>query len=152
MYLSAQSIAEMAGQKKTHFLNYNAVRLNKSLGNSVGLKHLGVHLITVDPGKESTEFHVHLFEEESIYVLSGKGTAMLGDTKHEISSGDFIGCPTNGVAHSMRAEGIEPLVCLVIGQRLSQDITDYPNLKKRLFRHNGEWNLVEHSKIEHVKR
>ena len=62
MYLSAKAIAEMPGQKKTHFLNDNAVRLNKSLGDAVGLKNIGVHIITVQPGHLSTEFHVHLFD------------------------------------------------------------------------------------------
>jgi len=150
--LSAQAIANMAGTHKTHFLNSNAVRLNKSLGDEVGLKNIGVHLITVQPGHHSTEFHVHLFEEECIYVLSGTGTATIGEQTHAIGSGDFIGCPLNGIAHCMKAEGFEPLVCLVIGQRLAQDVGDYPNLKKRLYRNNGEWNLVDHADIEHIKR
>jgi uncharacterized cupin superfamily protein len=152
MYLSAKAIAEMPGQKKTHFLNDNAVRLNKSLGDAVGLKNIGVHIITVQPGHLSTEFHVHLFEEECFYVLSGQGTATIGTQTHAIGPGDFIGCPLNGVAHCMMAEGSEPLVCLVVGQRLAQDVSDYPNLGKRLYRNNGEWNLVDHLNIHHVKR
>nr|WP_298376242.1 cupin domain-containing protein [uncultured Halomonas sp.] len=152
MYLSANAIAEMTGQKKVHFLNDDAVRINKSLGDAVGLKNIGVHIITVQPGHFSTELHVHFFEEECIYVLSGSGTATIGTETQSIASGDFVGCPLNGVAHYMRAEGSEPLVCLVIGQRLAQDVTDYPNLKKRLYRNNGEWNVVEHSNIEHIKR
>lgn len=78
-------------------------------------------------------------EEECVYVLSGQGTA-------------FIGCPANGAAHAMQATGAEPLVCLVMGQRLSQDVSDYPNLKKRLYRNNGEWTLVAHSDIQHIQR
>lgn len=152
MYLSAKAIAKMTGQKKIHFLNDNAVRLNKSLGDAVGLKNIGVHLISVEAGCFSTEFHVHHFEEECIYVLSGRGLAMLGEECYPIGPGDFIGCPLNGVAHSMKADGPEPLVCLVIGQRLSQDVSDYPNLRKRLYRNKGEWNLVEHSNIQHMKR
>lgn len=152
MYLSAKAIAEMSGQTKVHFLNNNAVRLNKSLGDAVGLKNIGVHIITVQPERLSTEFHVHLFEEECIYVISGHGTATIGTDSHAIGPGDFIGCPLNGVAHSMKAEGSEPLVCLVVGQRLAQDVADYPNLKKRLYRNNGEWNLVDHSNIQHIKR
>lgn len=152
MYLSAKAIAEMAGQKKVHFLNGNAIRLNKSLGDAVGLKNIGVHIITVQPGCYSTEFHFHHFEEECIYVLSGCGVATIGGESHAIGPGDFIGCPINGVAHCLKAEGAEPLVCLVMGQRLPQDVSDYPNLRKRLYRNNGEWNLVEHSNIQHIKR
>lgn len=152
MLLSASDIADMVGKQKTHFLNSNAVRVNKSLGDAVGLKNIGVHLITVLPGHYSTEFHVHHFEEECIYVLSGSGTATIGDETHAIGPGDFIGCPLNGVAHCMKAGGNEPLVCLVVGQRLAQDVADYPNLKKRLYRNKGEWNLVDHADIRHIER
>lgn len=152
MYLSANTIAEMVGQKKVHFLNENAARINKSLGDAVGLKNIGVHLITVQPGHFSTELHAHLFEEECIYVLSGHGTATMGAESHSIGPGDFIGYPLNGEAHCMEAEGPEPLVCLVVGQRLAQDVTDYPNRRKRLYRNNGEWDVVEYSNIQHVKR
>ena len=152
MHLSAKAISEMKGQQKTHFLNDAAVRINKSLGDAVGLKNIGVHIISVLPGHFSTEHHVHLFEEECIYVLSGQGVAIIGNESQPIGPGDFIGCPANGVAHSMQASGSEPLVCLVMGQRLSQDVADYPKKKKRLYRNNGEWNVVEHSNIQRIKR
>ena len=152
MYLSAQAIIEMAGQRKVHFQNPLAIRLNKSLGDAVGLKNIGVHLITVQPGDYSTEYHHHHFEEECIYVLSGQGVAQIGETAHSIGAGDFIGCPANGAAHTMQATGNEPLVCLVMGQRLLQDVADYPKLRKRLYRNNGEWNLVEHANIQSFNR
>jgi len=49
MYLSAQAIASMAAVKRVHFLNDGAIRSNKSLGDAVGMKNLGVHLTTVEP-------------------------------------------------------------------------------------------------------
>lgn len=152
MYLSAADIEEMEGVHKTHYLNPAAKRLNKSLGDELGLKSIGVHLISVDPGHQSTEYHVHRFEEECIYVLSGRGLAVLGEKLQPIGRGDFIGCPTNGVAHELVNDGDEPLVCLVMGQRLAHDVTDYPRLGKRLYRNAGEWNLVDHANIEQVKR
>ena len=147
MYLAAAAIAAMPGERRVHFLNPQAIRTNKSLGDAVGMKHLGVHLITVAPGDRSTEFHVHHYEEECIYVLSGRATAVIGDESHGIGPGDFIGCPCNGVPHEMVNDGAEPLVCLVIGQRLTQDITDYPRRGKRLFRHSGKRDLVDHAQI-----
>ena len=152
MYLSAEAIAAMEGVRKVHYLNPGAARINRSLGDAVGLKNIGVHLIEVPPGHRSTEFHAHHYEEECIYVLSGRGTATLGEATHHIGPGDFIGCPTNGVAHEMINDGAEPLVCLVIGQRLPQDITDYPRLGKRLYRHSGEWDLVDLAQVEHPQR
>lgn len=152
MYLSAKDIEKLDGKFKTHFLNPQAIRVDKSLGDAVGLKNLGVHIITVAPGNYSTEFHVHHYEEECIYVLSGTGKATIGTENYRIAPGDFIGWPTNGVAHDMFNDGDEPLVCLVVGQRLAQDITDYPRLDKRLYRNSGQWDLVDQEAIEHIKR
>ncbi|HSD40741.1 MAG TPA: cupin domain-containing protein [Burkholderiales bacterium] len=152
MYLSAEAIAALEGVRKVHYLNADAQRINKSLGDAAGLKNIGVHLISVPPGHPSTEFHAHHYEEECIFVLSGRGRATIGDASHRIGPGDFIGCPANGVAHEMINDGAEPLVCLVMGQRLQQDITDYPRLGKRLYRHSGEWDLVDLARVEHPKR
>lgn len=152
MYLSAQDIEALEGIRKVHFLNAQAVRINKSLGDAVGMSQLGIHHISVPPGHFSTEYHLHHYEEEAIYVLSGRGVATIGERKQPIGPGDFIGCPTNGVAHEMYNDGDAPLVCLVVGQRLAQDVSDYPRLGKRLYRNSGEWNLVDHDAIEHVPR
>jgi uncharacterized cupin superfamily protein len=152
MYLSASDIERMEGVHKSHYLNPAAKRLNKSLGDALGLKNIGVHLISVDPGHQSTEYHLHRFEEECIYVLSGRGIAVLGEKLQPVGPGDFIACPTNGIAHEMINDGDEPLVCLVMGQRLAHDVTDYPRLGKRLYRNAGEWNLVDLADIEQVKR
>ncbi|TMB69522.1 MAG: cupin, partial [Deltaproteobacteria bacterium] len=63
MYLAAEKIAVMEGVRRVHSLNPSAIRTNKSLGDEVGLKNLGIHLISVAPGDKSTEFHVHRYEE-----------------------------------------------------------------------------------------
>ena len=39
LLLSAANIAQMPTQEKRHFLNPNAIRLNRSLGDAVGLKN-----------------------------------------------------------------------------------------------------------------
>lgn len=152
MYLSAEDIARLEGTRKVHFLQPDAVRIDKSLGDATGLTRIGVHLITVAPGDTSTEFHAHHTEEECIYVLSGFGAANIGDRTVRIGPGDFIGCPTNGVAHDLVNTGDEPLVCLVMGQRLSMDIVDFPRRGRRLYRHDGEWDLAEVAALEHPER
>ncbi len=52
----------------------------------------------------------------------------------------------------MYNDGDGDLVCLVAGQRLEQDVVDYPGCEKRLYRNSGEWNLVDYSAIEKVRR
>jgi len=73
--IKADEIAKLAGTDKVHFLNDNAKRINKSLGDMTGLTGLGFHIISVPPGCESTEYHVHYFEDEtktqtSVQVIS----------------------------------------------------------------------------------
>ncbi len=147
--VKAAEIESLEGTTKAHFLNDNAVRVNKSLGDLTGLSGMGVHLIEVKPGHESTEYHVHYHEDECTYVLSGEGVVTIGTEDHEIGPGDFIGYRAGGLPHTMRATGAQSLVCLVAGQRLAHDVGDYPNKRKRIFRQQGlPWNLVDLEAIE----
>ena len=148
MFLSAKIIAEMEGVRRVHNLNPAAIRTDKSLGDGVGLKNIGIHLISVAPGDKSTEFHSHKYEEEAIYVLSGHGTEVVGEASQKIGPGDFIGFPGGGAAHETINDGTEPLVCLVIGQRLAQDVVDYPRVGKRLYRNSGQRDMVDYPNIE----
>ena len=54
--------------------------------------------------------------------------------------------------HFTITDGTEVLVCLVIGQRLDQDVVDYPRLQKRLYRNSGEWNLVDRTEIQVLRK
>jgi uncharacterized cupin superfamily protein len=148
MYLSAQVIAAMQGERRVHFVNPAAKRLDKSLGDAAGLKNLGIHMMTVAPGDRSSEYHCHKYEDEAIYVLSGCGTAVIGSESHKIGPGDFLGFPGGGSAHETINDGTEPLVCLVIGQRLAQDVVEYPRAGKRLYRNSGQRDMVEISTIQ----
>jgi len=150
LIVKKEYIDSMEGFQKTHFLNTNAVRLNKSLGDLTGMHGLGFHIIEVQPGRESTEYHFHHFEDECVYVLSGEATVTIGAENHSISAGDFIGHPASTDAHVMKNTGQSLLVCIVAGQRLSHDVADYPRLNKRIFRNNGTANLADINDIEVV--
>jgi uncharacterized cupin superfamily protein len=147
--ITKEEIEAMDGLGKTHFLNANAKRINKSLGDKSGLKGLGFHIIEVEPGHETTEYHVHHYEDECIYILSGEATATIGEDHHPVKAGDFIGYRKGGLAHSIENTGSEVLRCIVVGERLAHDVADYPRLKKRLYRQAGlEPSLVDH---DHIK-
>ncbi len=143
LIIKAKEIEQMRGDQRIHFLNPNAERIRKSLGDAVGLNNIGVHLIQVEPGKDTTEYHRHYYEEECIYVLAGKGALVIEGESFLFEKGDFVGFPANTAAHSLTNTGTESLICLVMGQRLEQDVADYPNQGKRLYRNSGEWNLVD---------
>ncbi len=51
----------------------------------------------------------------------------------------------------LKAADIAALVCLVMGQRLAQDVSDYPKARKRLYRNSGNWDLVDLDAIEKPK-
>jgi uncharacterized cupin superfamily protein len=57
--------------RRVHLLNPRAIRNQRSLGDAVGLQDLGIHLVRVEPGDESTEYHTHHCDEEFVYILSG---------------------------------------------------------------------------------
>jgi len=147
LILTSRQIEDMEGDERIHFLNPNAQRIRKAIGDKVGLSKIGVHIIYVEPGRDSTEFHKHYHEEECIYVLSGKGILSIDGEDFLFEKGDFAGFPADTVAHALKNTGTETLVCLVIGQRLDQDVADYPNQNKRLYRNNGKWDLVDFDNI-----
>lgn len=147
LILRAKDIENMEGDRRVHFLNPNADRRRKSLGDAVGLNHIGVHIIEVEPGKDTTEYHKHYYEEECLYVLSGEGTLVIEGESFPFEKGDFVGFPANTAAHSLKNTGSQTLIFLVMGQRLQQDVADYPNQQKRLYRNSGRWDLVD---LEHI--
>ncbi|MCI2394457.1 cupin domain-containing protein [Aliiroseovarius sediminis] len=147
--ITANEISSEEGLSKTHFLNLNAQRINKSLGDLTGITGFGFHIIEVEPGRETTEYHVHHHEDECVYVLEGNATAIVGKEAYEIGPGDFLGYRKGGLAHSIQNTGTVTLRCIVVGERLSHDVGDYPNKGKRIFRNAGlPWNLVDHNSIE----
>ena len=149
LVLKKADIDAEEGLSKSHFLNKDAQRVNKSLGDMTGLTGFGIHLIEVPAGKESTEFHMHYFEDECTYVLAGTGKVIIGKNEYDIAEGDFIGYPKGGEAHTMINTGTDMLKCLVVGERLAHDVGDYPNKGKRIYRNAGmPWNLVDLVNIE----
>lgn len=137
-----------AGLEKAHFLNANARRVNKSLGDLTGLSGIGFHIIEVQPGFESTELHVHYYEEECVYILEGQAEATIGEKIYPVQAGDFIGYRAGGEPHKLINTGNAVLKCIVVGQRLDHDVADYPALNKRIYRNKGrQWNLVDRDRI-----
>ena len=147
--LSAVDIMAMKGEIKTHFLNKNARRLQKSLGQSTGLTEIDFSLVEVAPGDESTEHHLHYHEEECWYVLEGEATARIGAESHTIKAGDFVGCRKGGLAHSFKNTGTGPFRCISVSQKTGHDVSDYPRRGKRLFRNkNLTFNMVDLTVID----
>ena len=73
--LRAEEIEELSETINVHQFNDEAIRHTRSLGDMVGMNSIGVHLVRVKPGNQSTQFHSHKNDEEFLYILSGKGLA-----------------------------------------------------------------------------
>ncbi|MGI0116806.1 cupin domain-containing protein [Zooshikella sp. RANM57] len=147
--VTKEEIEDFEGIDKTHFLNPNARRRNKSLGDLTGLMGFGFHIIEVKPGYESTELHKHYHEDECVYILEGEATATIGDHDYNVKPGDFIGYRKGGLPHKLTNTGGTTLKCIVVGQRLDHDVGDYPNKNKRIYRNkNMKTNLVDLENIE----
>jgi uncharacterized cupin superfamily protein len=131
--LKAADIAAMSAIRSVHTLNPNAIRHKKPVGDLTGLTQLGALVITLMPGHESSEYHRHHYEEECLYILSGQGEAHIDEAAYAVGPGDFLGFPCKGPAHVIVNTGNEPLMFLVIGQRLEQDVCDYPRKGVRLY-------------------
>ena len=148
--LKAAHIDAMPEHARVHALDSAVVRHSRSLGDAVGLKTLGVHLVRLRPGQVSTVYHFHHHDEEWIYVLSGRGIAEIGEHTLEVGPGDFMGFVPRSDPHLLRNPNQELLVYLVGGNRLPFDVCDYPRLKKRRYRIDGKneyvsWDLPEKS-------
>ena len=130
--LKAADIAKIEPTRAVHSLNPNAVRLKRPLSDLTGLTQIGAHLLTLMPGHESSEYHRHLYEEECVYVLSGAGAVTIGERRHDVGPGDFLGFARGGEAHVLENTGDAPLELLIMGQRLEHDVCEYPRIGKRL--------------------
>lgn len=98
------------------------------LSDHAGLTRVGVSLARVPPGKESFIPHAHLVQEEWVYVLEGRGRALVGEQELEVGPGDFLGFPTDGTVHHLTNVGDVDLVFLQGGERRDYDLARFPTL------------------------
>jgi len=126
-----------AMQRIRHPFNAMSDMKIAELGRQAGMTRLGVNLTRIPPGKQSFIPHAHTIEEEFVFVLSGVGEVVLDGVAHPIGAGDFVGFPTDGVAHHFVSLGPDDLVYLTGGERSAVEVSDLPSLGKTLvFRNN----------------
>lgn len=105
------------------------VRLQR-LAERTGMGRVIVTLARVPPGKESFVLHAHLLHEEFVYILEGRGTAVIGDAEVAVGPGDFMGFPVDGTAHTLKNSGDTDLVYLMGGERGPLDVARFPSVGK----------------------
>src|SRR5512135_2839007 len=115
-----------------HPLNPASEIRGTTLSRLTGLVKCGVNVIKVPPGKESFVHHVHLVDEEWMYVISGTGELRIGDERFPVGPGDFAGFPPRTHAHHLRNAGQDELVYLSGGETFDFGIADFPDQGLRL--------------------
>ncbi len=105
--------------------------VTRRLGIPAGAQQLGATLTEIPPGKISYPLHFHCANEEAVYVISGKGTARIGDTRVPVRAGDWISYPVGPAhAHQMINDSDAPLVYLALSTGHKCEVVGYPDSKK----------------------
>ena len=129
--------------RHVHQFNEQAIRHTVSLSDIIGLTKFGLHLVRVESGDETTQHHYHEESDEFIYMLSGKLTLRYGDDNYLLNTGDFVGFPAQGAAHSMRNDSDSDAVYLMGGSRPPIDITNYPDIERKMYNIHGKKEFVD---------
>ncbi len=136
--LVTAAAAKAAEESFSHPLNPASELRGTTLSRLAGLERCGVNVIRVPPGKESFVHHVHLVDEEWMYVISGRGELRIGDERFAVGPGDFAGFPPRTHAHHRRNVGPEELEYLSGGEAVDYGVADIPELGLRLVHVGGE--------------
>jgi uncharacterized cupin superfamily protein len=128
--LTAREIADGPAVPIQHPLNPQSEVHLSPLARRVGLSRLQLTLARVPPGKESFIFHAHKGDEEFVYVLSGRGRALIGDETFEVGPGDFMAFPTPSIGHHLVNPYEDDLVYLMGGERGRVEMGEFPTAGK----------------------
>jgi uncharacterized cupin superfamily protein len=150
--LSAEEIAGLDETTVVHQHNSNAIRHTRSLTDLLGLEDIGVHMVRVETGHDSTTYHTHHYDEEFLYIISGRGTARIGNREQEVGPGDFMAFGKHSEPHCLTNPFEADLVYLMGGNRNEVDVCDYPDLNRRQYRLGGKGEFVDMEQLKFVPR
>lgn len=148
--LTAADIEALPEQRHVHQFNPDALRLTRTLGERVGLERIGIHLVRLPQGADSTQFHYHDADEEFLLVLAGRGIAEIGEDRFEIGPGDFMGFPAPSPPHMLHNPHPEDLVYLMGGERNPVDVVHYPRIRRSMMKSHGRRAWVDWDELHEL--
>ena len=103
-------------------------RTKRPLGDLYGLTNFGINLTNLAPGAASSLRHVHLLQDEFVYVLQGTPTLHTDSGGIVLRAGMCVGFKAGvGEAHCFRNESAAEVVLLEVGDRTLGDTATYPD-------------------------
>ena len=136
--IRSQAVAELPESPFRHPLNPQSLIYLRSLSAAAGLQRLGLHIGRVPAGAESFAYHYHHYEEEWVYILSGRGVAEIGEETYEVGPGDYLLFTAPSVGHHLRNPFAEELVYLMGGESRDVEVGEFPRLNKRAVFEKGK--------------
>lgn len=102
-----------------------------ALAGELGARKLGYRLTILPPGKRAWPRHAHHVNEELFVILSGRGTAIIGDDRVPIREGDVVAAPPDpDEPHQIVNDSSDELRYLAISTMEEPDVVSYPDSDK----------------------
>ena len=115
-----------------------AGRTRQRLGDAGGVQAFGVNLMTLPPGKWSSQRHWHSHEDEFVCVLSGELTLVEDNAETVLRSGDCAAFPKgSGNGHHLQNRSAAIAVYLEVGSRHPDDLTTCSDVDMMSFNRDG---------------
>jgi len=121
----------------------------RALGEALGLTRIGVNLVHILPGKESSMRHWHTHEDEFLYVLEGELVLRTDGGEQLLRAGMCAGFPAGSRdGHQLLNRSAAPASYLVVSNRDPADSAHYsdpdvdllwspPHARGRMTRRDG---------------
>ena len=104
--------------------------------------HVGVAIEELEPGRQSSPAHYHIFEEEHVYILEGSLTVRMGADSHEMKAGDYVCFPAGKKAgHCLINNSGATCRYVIVGERNPNEVAVYTDSNKVLVRSLG-WRSI----------
>jgi len=117
-----------------------AERTRRRLGDAGGLRDFGVNVMTLPPGRWSSQRHWHSHEDEFVYVLEGELTLVEDAGETVLRSGDCACFPKgSGNGHHLKNKGSALAVYLEVGSRQADDLTTCSDIDLMSYNSDGRW-------------
>ena len=103
-------------------------RTKRRLAAACGMKNLGVNLVTLGPGGQSSVRHWHTLEDEFVYVLEGEVVLVTNEGEQTLKAGMCAGYPAGSRnAHHFTNRSQRPAKYLEMGTNVPGDMAFYPD-------------------------